>query len=139
MSSTLPDAPALTTRADAPLAASPTAHDVGRPARRWRQIFRDSIALRLFFTVWLVYSVHFASDVARETYLALSLGERLSIRVDEYVGSAGDGSRVALAAATRASIRPACGPYISNIVSELRTEFLTLTSAENSTVPPSAA
>ena len=62
-----------------------------------------------------------------------------SARVDQYVASAGSGSRVALAAATRASIRAACGPYISNIVSELRTEFLTLTSFENSTVPPSAA
>jgi hypothetical protein len=61
------------------------------------------------------------------------------IRVGWYVASAGGGSRVALAAATRASIRPACGPYISNIVSELRTEFLTLMSSENSTVPPSAA
>jgi len=44
------------------------------------------IALRIFATVWLLYALHFASDVVRETYLALSLGERGSIRVDEYLG-----------------------------------------------------
>ncbi len=44
------------------------------------------VALRLFATVWLVYALHLATDVVRETYLALSLGDHLSIRVDEYVG-----------------------------------------------------
>lgn len=43
-------------------------------------------ALRLFFTVFLIYAAHFASNVVRETYLAMSLGERMSVRVDEYVG-----------------------------------------------------
>lgn len=62
-----------------------------------------------------------------------------SAGVEQYVASAGGGSRVAFAAATRASIRAACGPYVLNIVAELRTEFLTLTSFENSTVPPSTA
>jgi hypothetical protein len=51
-----------------------------------RRLLRDRIAVKLFFTVWLVYTFHFATDVARETYLALSLGERASIRVDEYLG-----------------------------------------------------
>ena len=45
-----------------------------------------STATRIFLTVWLVYALHFASDVVRETYLAISLGDRFSIRVDEYVG-----------------------------------------------------
>jgi hypothetical protein len=51
-----------------------------------RRLLRDRIAVKLFFTVWLVYTFHFATDVARETYLALTLGERASIRVDEYLG-----------------------------------------------------
>ena len=41
---------------------------------------------RLFLTVWLVYVVHFTSNVVRETYLAVSLGEHGSVRVDEYFG-----------------------------------------------------
>lgn len=47
---------------------------------------RGGVALRIFLTVWLVYAVHFATDVVRETYLAITLGEKLSIRVDEYRG-----------------------------------------------------
>ncbi len=43
-------------------------------------------ASRLFLTVFLIYAAHFASNVVRETYLAMSLGERLSVRVDEYHG-----------------------------------------------------
>src|SRR5687767_7990738 len=45
-----------------------------------------SVAARLFITVWIVYSIHFASNVVRETYLAIALGEKLSVRVDEYLG-----------------------------------------------------
>jgi hypothetical protein len=44
------------------------------------------MTLRLFLTVWLVYTLHFATDIVRETYLALSLGESFSIRVDKYLG-----------------------------------------------------
>ncbi len=44
------------------------------------------IAARLFVTVWLVYAVHFSSNVVRESYLAITLGEKLSVRVDEYMG-----------------------------------------------------
>jgi hypothetical protein len=43
-------------------------------------------ALRLFLTVWIVYAVHLSTNVVRETYLAISLGERFSVRVDEYLG-----------------------------------------------------
>jgi hypothetical protein len=39
---------------------------------------------RLFLTVWLVYCVFATTNVVRETYLAISLGERLSVRVDPY-------------------------------------------------------
>jgi hypothetical protein len=47
---------------------------------------RLSVAARLFITVWIVYAIHFASNVVRETYLAMSLGENFSVRVDEYLG-----------------------------------------------------
>lgn len=47
---------------------------------------RLSVAARLFITVWIVYSIHFASNVVRETYLAIALGEKFSVHVDEYVG-----------------------------------------------------
>src|SRR6476659_6717726 len=43
-----------------------------------------SIAVRLFLTCWLVYSVHVATNTVREIYLALAIGDRLSFRVDEY-------------------------------------------------------
>lgn len=45
-----------------------------------------SLAWRIGITVFFVYALHFASNVVRETYLAITLGERLSIRVDEYLG-----------------------------------------------------
>ena len=44
------------------------------------------IAWRLFLTVWLVYSAFATTNVVRETYLAISLGTRASVRVDEYLG-----------------------------------------------------
>jgi len=43
-----------------------------------------SIAFRLFYTCWLVYSLHFATNVVREIYLALAIGDHFSFRVDEY-------------------------------------------------------
>ena len=42
------------------------------------------IALRLFFTCWVVYALHFATNIVREIYPALALGDHLSFRVDEY-------------------------------------------------------
>jgi hypothetical protein len=47
---------------------------------------RHGIPARLFLTVWLVYAAHLSTNVARETYLAIALGERFSLRVDEYLG-----------------------------------------------------
>lgn len=47
---------------------------------------RRSTAVRLFLTVWLVYAAFATTNVVRETYLAVSLGERLSVRVDPYLG-----------------------------------------------------
>jgi hypothetical protein len=42
------------------------------------------LAIRLFFTCWLVYALHFATNTVREIYPALSLGDHFSFRVDEY-------------------------------------------------------
>lgn len=54
------------------------------PAPRARAT--PAVAWRLVLTVWLVYCVHFAPNVVRETYLAITLGEHFSVRVDEYLG-----------------------------------------------------
>lgn len=43
-------------------------------------------AVRLVITVVVVYAMHVAPNVVRETYLAVALGERATIRVDPYVG-----------------------------------------------------
>ncbi len=45
-----------------------------------------SIRLRLFFTCWLIYVLHFATNTVREIYPALTLGDRLSFDVSEYLG-----------------------------------------------------
>ena len=42
------------------------------------------IALRLFVTCWLVYTLHFATNTVREIYLALGIGDHFSFRLDEY-------------------------------------------------------
>jgi len=44
------------------------------------------IAFRLFFTCWLVFALHFATNIVRDIYLALAIGDHLSFRVDEYAG-----------------------------------------------------
>lgn len=69
-----------------PIPASTIAVAPALRRNRARRLLRDGTVVRLFITVWLVYTVHFASDIVRETYLAMSLGERLSIRVDDYLG-----------------------------------------------------
>jgi len=42
------------------------------------------IAVRLFFTCWIVYAAHVATNTVREIYLALAIGDHFSFRVDEY-------------------------------------------------------
>ncbi|MEQ1858073.1 MAG: hypothetical protein ABL963_16585 [Longimicrobiales bacterium] len=43
-------------------------------------------AVRLFLTGWILFSAHFSSNVVRETYLAITLAEDFSVRVDDYMG-----------------------------------------------------
>lgn len=51
-------------------------------ARPWR----IGAGLRLFLTGWLVFGLHFATNVVREHYPAFSLAERGTLRVDPYLG-----------------------------------------------------
>ncbi|MEZ4588664.1 MAG: hypothetical protein R2909_19990 [Gemmatimonadales bacterium] len=44
------------------------------------------VRIRLFLTCWLVYSLHFATDVAREHYLVMSIVEDHSYALDKYYG-----------------------------------------------------
>ena len=64
--------------------------ETGRPAgpalpEAWRLPPR-SLAWRLFLTAWLVYGVHFATDIVREHYPAVALGDDLTFRLDPYGG-----------------------------------------------------
>jgi hypothetical protein len=44
------------------------------------------LAVRLFLTCWLVYALHFTTNIVREIYPAVALGDHFSFRVDEYAG-----------------------------------------------------
>lgn len=44
-----------------------------------------STPIRLFLTCWIVYSLHFTTNIVREIYPALTLGDELSFNVAEYV------------------------------------------------------
>lgn len=46
----------------------------------------DRRAIRIFLTVFVVYAAFLTSNVARETYLAVAIGDRLSPRVDPFLG-----------------------------------------------------
>ena len=46
----------------------------------------SSTAWKLFLTCWLIYALHFATDIVREHYLAFSLAEDQSFRMDKYLG-----------------------------------------------------
>src|SRR4051794_2363776 len=48
------------------------------------------IAIRLFFTCWIVYCTHVATNTVREIYLALAIGDHFSFRVDEYANMHAD-------------------------------------------------
>ena len=48
-------------------------------------VLARSTQVRLFLTLWLVYLVHWSPFVVRELYLAMSLAERGTVRVDPYV------------------------------------------------------
>jgi len=45
-----------------------------------------STAIRLFLTCWIIYALHFATNIVREIYPAVTLGDGLSFDVSDYVG-----------------------------------------------------
>src|ERR1700674_3275066 len=49
-----------------------------------------SLAVRLFLTCWIIYSIHLATNTVREIYLALAIGDHLSFRVDDYANMHSD-------------------------------------------------
>jgi hypothetical protein len=51
----------------------------------WR-FSQRGIAVRLFLTCWLVFTVHFATNTVREIYPALSLADHQNFDVAEYAG-----------------------------------------------------
>ena len=52
----------------------------------WTGYTPRGLAWRIFVTCWIVFTLHFATDIAREHYPALALGDGLSFRLDEYEG-----------------------------------------------------
>lgn len=63
----------------------------GGGSTQWRasntgalHLTRGQTAIRLFVTCWIVYVLHFATNIVREIYPALTLGDSTSINVHEY-------------------------------------------------------
>jgi hypothetical protein len=57
----------------------------GRPAA-WGRRSPRSLRWRIFATAWIVFSLHFATDIVREHYPAIALGDDLTFRLDEFGG-----------------------------------------------------
>lgn len=57
----------------------------GRPTA-WGRRSPRSLRWRIFATAWIVFSLHFATDIVREHYPAIALGDDLTFRLDEYGG-----------------------------------------------------
>lgn len=52
----------------------------------WRRYSPRGLGWRLFATAWIVFTLHFATDIVREHYPAIALGDDLTFRLDEYGG-----------------------------------------------------
>jgi hypothetical protein len=59
--------------------------DVRTPAT-WGAYSPRGLRWRIFATVWIVFSLHFATDIVREHYPAIALGDDLTFRLDEFGG-----------------------------------------------------
>ena len=46
----------------------------------------SGVRLRLFFTCWIVFVLHFATDFVREHYLVISMVEDHTYALDKYYG-----------------------------------------------------
>jgi len=60
------------------------AAQLGPAASNSKPTLIRGLVVRLFLTCWLVYALHFATNIVREIYPALAIGDHLSFRVDEY-------------------------------------------------------
>ena len=52
----------------------------------WSPYTTRGLKWRIFLTAWIVFGLHFTTDVVREHYPALALADHLSFRLDEYGG-----------------------------------------------------
>jgi hypothetical protein len=52
----------------------------------YKHLRHQGIVVRLFITCWIVFVLHFATNISREIYPAITLGDHLSFDVSEYVG-----------------------------------------------------
>ena len=59
--------------------------DERKAPKPWR-LPATSMAWRLFLSAWIIFSLHFATDIVREHYPAIALGDHFSFRLDEYGG-----------------------------------------------------
>ncbi len=80
------DQPALVLRVDprCPLARRTGPSMTTPGADRPLGLTTPQIAVRLFLTCWIVYALHFATNIVREIYPAIAMGDHFSFRVDEY-------------------------------------------------------
>lgn len=101
------------------------------------------VATRLFLSCWLVFGLHFSTEIVREIYPAVALGDHFSFRVDEYAGlhpdifekegygwHIGNNPGVSMLAALPYA---AASPVIDRVVEEVRDRR----AAEGRTEPPS--
>ncbi|MDH3733039.1 MAG: hypothetical protein OEU54_05870 [Gemmatimonadota bacterium] len=52
----------------------------------WGNRSARGLRWRIFATAWIVFALHFATDIVREHYPAMALGDDLTFRLDEYGG-----------------------------------------------------
>jgi hypothetical protein len=131
-------------------AAEPTRLDTSARSYPEPWIFPTrSIARRLFFTCWLVFTLHFATNTVREIYLALGIGDHFSFRVDEYAHmhpdlfeKAGYGWHIGnnpgasmLAAIPYALARPIIDPIVKRVQHQRATAGVTEPPSYNSPWP----
>ncbi len=109
------------------------------------------IAWRLFFSAWIVYAVHFATDVVREHYPAIALGDDLTFDLTGYCGLHPDLFEVPgrgcfqgnnpgvsmLAAIPYALARPAIDPIVARVLAGRQASGRTEPPAYNTVSPNS--
>lgn len=70
---------------DGQLEMSRTRAQPGRPAP-WGAYTPRGLGWRIFLTAWIVFTLHVSTDIVREHYPAMALGDDFSFRLDDYGG-----------------------------------------------------